>query len=156
MFVLRPPNSVRRGPFFERKNVCNSQENGVRTRCTAVVNHPAILKILRVVNLVREVFLVRRGPLGFLAEKKKTTTKNGGHRGKISVVDMAFLVFIGFFYPPLAWKVSLCGQKSAPNDFLSVVVVYVLSSLRTSPHHASQRGSAKAASREVSETCFLS
>ena len=50
--------------------------------------------------------------------------KNGGHRGKISVVDMAFLVFIGFLYPPLAWKVFLCGQKSSPKDFLSVVVVY--------------------------------
>ena len=33
--------------------------------------------------------------------------KNGGHRGKISVVDMVSLVFIGFLYPPLAWKLSL-------------------------------------------------
>ena len=64
VFLLRPPNLVRRGPFFERKNVCNSQENGVRTRCAAIVNHPAVLKILRVVNLLRVVFLVRRGPLG--------------------------------------------------------------------------------------------
>ena len=31
--------------------------------------------------------------------------KNGVHRGKISVVDMVFLVFIGFLYPPPAWKV---------------------------------------------------
>ena len=52
--------------------------------------------------------------------------KNGGvNRGKISVVDMAFLVFIGFLYLPPAWKVFLRGQKSSPNDFLSVVVVYV-------------------------------
>ena len=50
--------------------------------------------------------------------------KNGGHRGKISVVDMVFLVFIGFLYPPPAWKVFLWGQKSSPNDLLSVVVVY--------------------------------
>ena len=50
VFLLRPPNLVRRGHFFERKNVCNSQENGVRTRCAAIVNHPAVLKILRVVN----------------------------------------------------------------------------------------------------------
>ena len=64
VFLLRPPNLLRRGPFFERKNVCNSQENGVRTRCAAIVNHPAVLKILRVVNLLRVVFLVRRGPLG--------------------------------------------------------------------------------------------
>ena len=50
--------------------------------------------------------------------------KNGVHRGKISVVDMVFLVFIGFLYPPPAWKVFLSGQKSSPKDFLSVVVVY--------------------------------
>ena len=60
VFLLRPPKLVRRGPFFERNNVCNSQENGVRTRCAAIVNHPAVLKILRVVNLLRVVFLVRR------------------------------------------------------------------------------------------------
>ena len=50
--------------------------------------------------------------------------KNGVHREKISVVDMVFLVFIGFLYPPPAWKVFLLGQKSSPKDFLSVVVVY--------------------------------
>ena len=50
--------------------------------------------------------------------------KNGGHRGKISVVDMACLVFIGFLYPPPAWKVFLWCQRSSPKDFLSVVVVY--------------------------------
>ena len=38
--------------------------NRVRTRRAAIVNHPAVLKILRVVNLLRMVFLVRRGPLG--------------------------------------------------------------------------------------------
>ena len=64
VFLLRPPSLVRRGPFFERKNVCNSQENGVHTRRAAIVNHPAVLKILCVVNLLRVVFLVRRGPLG--------------------------------------------------------------------------------------------
>ena len=64
VFLLRPPNLLRRGPFLERKNVCNSQENDVRTRCAAIVNHPSVLKILRVVNLLRVVFLVRRGPLG--------------------------------------------------------------------------------------------
>ena len=64
MFLLRPPNLVRRGPFLVRKHVCNSQETGVRTRRAAIVNHPAVLNILRVVNLLRVVFLVRRGPLG--------------------------------------------------------------------------------------------
>ena len=64
VFLLRAPNLLRRRPFFERENVCNSQENGVRARRAAIVNHPAVLKILRVVNLLRVVFLVRRGPLG--------------------------------------------------------------------------------------------
>ena len=61
VFLLRPPNLLRRGPFFEGKNVCNSQENGVHTRCAAIVSHLAVLKILRVVNLLRVVFFVRRG-----------------------------------------------------------------------------------------------
>ena len=56
--------------------------------------------------------------------------KMGGHRGKISVVDMEFLVFIGFLYPPPAWKVFLWGQKSSPKDFLLVVVVYAFFLLR--------------------------
>ena len=64
VFLLRPPKLVRSGPFFERENVCNSQESGVRTRCAAIVNHPAVLKIVRVVNLLRVLFLVRPGPLG--------------------------------------------------------------------------------------------
>ena len=33
--------------------------------------------------------------------------KNGGHRGKISVVDRVCLVFKGFLYPPPTWKVFL-------------------------------------------------
>ena len=64
VFLLRPPNLLRRGPFLKRKNVCNSQENRVRTSCAVIVNHPAVLKILRVVNVLPVVFLVRRGPLG--------------------------------------------------------------------------------------------
>ena len=52
--------------------------------------------------------------------------KIGGHRGKISVVDIVFLIFIGFLYSPPAWKVFLWGQKSSPKFFLSVVVVYAL------------------------------
>ena len=77
VFLLRPPNLLRRGPFLERENVCNSQENGVRTRHAAIVNHPAVLKILRVVNLLRVVFLVRRGPLGVQKREKKKTLLSG-------------------------------------------------------------------------------
>ena len=64
MFLLRPPYSLRHGPSLERKNICNSQENGVCTRCTAIVNHSAIVNSLRVVNLLRVAFFVRKGPLG--------------------------------------------------------------------------------------------
>ena len=63
-FLLRPPDLLRCGPFSERENVCNSQENGVRTRCAAIVNHRVLVRMLRVVNLLRVVFSVRRGPLG--------------------------------------------------------------------------------------------
>ena len=40
-----------------------------------------------------------------LQSRTSLCRKNGVHRGKISVVDMVFLVFIGFLYPPPAWKV---------------------------------------------------
>ena len=46
------------GPLFERKNACNAQGNGVRTKCAAIVNS------LRVVHSLRVVFLVWRDPLG--------------------------------------------------------------------------------------------
>ena len=64
VFLLRPPDLLRLVPFSERENVCNSQENGARTRCAAIVNRKVIVQILRVVNLLRVVFLVRQGPLG--------------------------------------------------------------------------------------------
>ena len=79
-FLLRPPNLLRRGPFLERENVCNSQENGVRTRRAAIVNHSAIVNSLRVVNLLRVLFLVRRGPLGWSATKKKTQNPKIGQK----------------------------------------------------------------------------
>ena len=88
VFSLRPPNLLRRGPFFERKNVCNSQENGVRTRRAAIVNHPAILKVLRVVNLLRIVFLVRRGPLGMM-HILKVARVHIGSPGKAQIRDVS-------------------------------------------------------------------
>ena len=50
VFLLRPPNLLRHRPFFERRNVCDSQENGVHTRCAAIINHTAIVNSLHVVN----------------------------------------------------------------------------------------------------------
>ena len=58
VFLLRPPNLLRHGPFLERENACNSQENGVCTRGAAIANHSAIVNSLHVVNLLR--------PLGYV------------------------------------------------------------------------------------------
>ena len=41
-----PPRCTTMGTL-ERKNVCNSQEDGVRTRCAAIVNQYAIVNLLR-------------------------------------------------------------------------------------------------------------
>ena len=43
VFLLRPPYLLRHGPFLQGENVCNSMENGVRTRCAAIVNHSAVV-----------------------------------------------------------------------------------------------------------------
>ena len=43
------------------------RKTGVRRRYAAIVNHPAVLRILRVVNLLRVLFFVWRGPLGILS-----------------------------------------------------------------------------------------
>ena len=40
------------------------KEDGVRTRCAAIANHSAIVNSLCVVNLLRVVSSVQRGPLG--------------------------------------------------------------------------------------------
>ena len=83
VFLLRPPNLLRRGPFSERESVCNFQENGVRTRCAAIVNHRAVLKIPRVVNWLRVVFLVRRGPMG----RQRLCRLTDGKRRKERLTD---------------------------------------------------------------------
>ena len=47
-----------------------------------LVNHPAVLKILRVVNLLRVLFLVRRGPLGGSARIAKGTAAARGRESR--------------------------------------------------------------------------
>ena len=64
VFLVRPPDKLRYERFFERTDVCNSQENGVRTRCAAIVNHYVTVNLLRRVIDYGAVFLVRRGALG--------------------------------------------------------------------------------------------
>ena len=45
-----PPYLLRCGPFFEKKNACNSLENGVRTRRAAIVDHSATANYSAIVN----------------------------------------------------------------------------------------------------------
>ena len=90
---------------------------GAAEKRTFWCGHPRFLAWTSMTRRVFEKLCTKKVCVDFLAPK------DGGYRGKISVVDMVFLVFIGFLYPPPAWKVFLWGQKSSPTDFLSVVVV---------------------------------
>ena len=65
VFLLRPPDLLRREPLFEGTDVCNSQENGVRTRRAAIVNHYAIVNLLRLANLLRRSIFSTAGSFGF-------------------------------------------------------------------------------------------
>ena len=66
VFLLPPPPTdlLRHRSFFERKNVCNSQENGVRTRCAAIANHYSIVNLLRRVIYYGLVFFSTAGSFG--------------------------------------------------------------------------------------------
>ena len=64
VFLLCPPDLLRREPLFDGTNVCNSQENGVRTRCAAVVNHYAIVNLLRRANSLRRSVFSTAGSFG--------------------------------------------------------------------------------------------
>ena len=48
VFFTTPAYLLRREPFFERKSICKSKENGVRTRRAAIVNHSPTLNSLRI------------------------------------------------------------------------------------------------------------
>ena len=73
--LLRPPVLLRREPLFEGTNVCNSQESGVRTRCAAVVNHYAIVNLLRRANLLRRSIFSTAGSSGHIWGHSITTRK---------------------------------------------------------------------------------
>ena len=64
VFSLRPPDLLRRETLFGRKNVCNSQKNGVHTRCAGIVNHSVIANLLRVVNWLRRSIFSTAGSFG--------------------------------------------------------------------------------------------
>ena len=51
-------------PLFDGTNAYNSQENGVGTRCAAIVNHYAIVNLLRRANLLRRSIFSTAGSFG--------------------------------------------------------------------------------------------
>ena len=53
VFTTPPQIYYAMNTSFEGTNVCNSQENRVRTPCAAIVNHYAIVNLLRRANLLR-------------------------------------------------------------------------------------------------------
>ena len=64
VFLLRPPDLLRHEPLFEGTNVCNSQEDCVCTPCAAIVNHYAIVDLLRRANLLRRSIFSTAGSFG--------------------------------------------------------------------------------------------
>ena len=66
VFTTPPPYLLRCEPFLERKNVCNFQENGVRTRRAAIVNHYAIVNLLRRVKILRRSIFSTAGSFGYV------------------------------------------------------------------------------------------
>ena len=81
VFLLRPPNLLRREPLFEGTNDCNSQENGVRTRRAAIANHYAIVNLLRRANLLRRSIFSTAGSFG------KVPVISGGYLLKITLKE---------------------------------------------------------------------
>ena len=97
----------------------------MRTRCAAIVNHPAVLKILRVVNSLRVVFLVRRGPLGDDNCRQSWTSilKPPFAKPPLDFPDQLMLVFEGFFRGLFEQPCHMQGSSKAkrnPNRFLAV------------------------------------
>ena len=64
VFLLHPPYFLRCEPRLDRKNVRNSQESGVRTRRAAILNHYAIVNLLRRENLPRRSNFSTAGSFG--------------------------------------------------------------------------------------------
>ena len=62
--------------------------------------------------------------------------KNGVHRGKISVVDMVFLVSIGLLCPPPAWKAFFETRKVLQKIFGGGCVRCCLRSVKTANSQA--------------------
>ena len=113
MFLLRPPDLLRREPLFEGTNVCNSQENCVRTPCAAIVNHYAIVNLLHRANLLRRSIFSTAGSFGYvfvrpftrdaiLRSFEKGLADRGGWREEIPPMPEIKASFLyPFSYAPL-------------------------------------------------------
>ena len=63
MVLLRPPDLLRCEPRFEGKNASKNQET-VSVQGVPIVNHCAIVDLLRIVNLLRRSISSTAGSLG--------------------------------------------------------------------------------------------
>ena len=106
VFLLRPQELLRRRPFFERKNVCNSQESGVRTRCAAIVNHYSDLLFLGVL-IFKEIPWCFECFQLFFSGCFKVFLGFGGVKKSL----VFWVVFLGFYLSTKEKKIRVCGSK---------------------------------------------
>ena len=136
MFLLRPPYLLRRRPFFERKNVCNSQENGVCTRRAAIINHYSKGKSTTRSKFTTRCIVSTAGSFGVLgstglidsALKKHSGHPKYGWNGMVSgVFPHIAPIALGPFFTVLRGQPSaagrmICGRKKAHKHKLFALV----------------------------------
>ena len=79
-----PPRFTTLWTLLWEKNVCNSQENGVCTRCATTINHSAIPKLLRRVNLLWRSIFSTAGSLGLSRSCRRVVTELSQFLTKLS------------------------------------------------------------------------
>ena len=134
VFLLCPPDLLRREPLFEGINVCNSQESGVRTRCAAIVNHYAIVNLLCRANLLRRSIFSTAGSFGQFGPWKYAKKKN--ETGQFWAICISFLYFRGqarggqfcifFVIFSYFWDSGFWGCVAGPQTQGEVLVVSCL------------------------------
>ena len=91
-----PPRFTMLWTLLWEENVCNSQENGVCTRCATIANRRAMLHLLRRVNLLRRSIFSTARSLGNVATARKTgfRKKGGFQKGSFGLRGPAAILFI--------------------------------------------------------------
>ena len=77
VFLLRPPDILRCERFFERQNVCNPQENGVRAGGAAIANQSLCDSKFTTRNRFAKTFARYKGHLGPSGRKLQIEFENG-------------------------------------------------------------------------------